>query len=201
MHKRKLHHWYKKLRIVNAWYFLGAAVVFLILGINGLRQNYRTMDHLRQAVITADQRDGNTEKALNELRSFVFAHMNTDLSSGPTPIKPPIQLKGHYERLLAADKERVKQTNVTVAAQAETACQGQFPEQGPNVARITCVQNYIAANAASERTIPSELYKFDFKSPAWSPDRAGISLVIGAASLVLFVLRLATERWLAGRLK
>lgn len=201
MHKRKLHHWYKKLRIVNAWYFLAAAVFFLVLGTSGLRQNYRTMDRLRQAVITADQRGGDMEKALNELRSFIFAHMNTDLSSGPTPIKPPVQLKGHYERLLAAEKERVKQTNVAVAAQAETVCREQFPQQGPNVARITCVQNYIAANAAKERAIPSELYKFDFKSPAWSPDRAGISLAIGAVSLVLFVLRLATERWLAGRLK
>lgn len=201
MNKRKLHHWHKKLSIINAWYFLAVAVIFLGIAVYGLRQNYRTMNELRQAVITADQQGGNSEKALNELRSFVFTHMNTDLSSGPAPIKPPIQLKAHYERLLAAEKERVKQANVGVAAQAEAVCQNQFPGQGPNVGRVTCVQNYIAANAPKEKQIPSELYKFDFSSPAWTPDLAGISLLISSLCFLVFGLRLITERWLASRLR
>lgn len=201
MNKRKLYHWHKKLSIINAWYFLAIAIIFLIIGINGLRQNSLTTARLRQVVITADQQGGDSEKALRELRSFVFAHMNTDLSSGPTPIKPPIQLKGQYERLLAAEKERVKQKNVAVTAEAEAACASQFPSNGPNVARVTCAQDYIAQNATKERAIPGELYKFDFKSPAWSPDLAGISLLLSCAGFVLFALRLITERWLATRLR
>lgn len=200
MDKRKLHHLHKKLSIVKARYFLAIAVIFLGIAVYGLRQNYRTMNELRQAVITTDQQGGNSEKALNELRSFVFAHMNTDLSGGPAPIKPPIQLKAHYERLLVAEKDRVKQSNVAVAEQAENVCQGQFPGQGPNVGRVTCVQDYITANAAKESQIPSELYKFDFKSPAWSPDLAGISLLISSLCFALFTLRFVTEWWLKSRL-
>ncbi len=200
MNKRKLYYWHKKLRIVNAWYFLIIAIVFLIIGVYGMRQNYRTMSDLRQAVIVADQQAVNTEKALNDLRSFVFAHMNTDLSGGPSPIKPPIHLKAHYERLLAAEKERVKQANVSVNAQAEAICQSQFPGQGPNVARVSCVQDYIARHATVERQIPGELYKFDFKSPAWTPDLAGIGLALSCLFFGLFVLRYLVEWWLVRRL-
>lgn len=201
MNKRKLHHLHKKLRLVSAWYFLAAAIIFFLIGIQGLRQNYRTMDSLRRTVVTADQEGGDTEKALGELRTFVASHMNTNLSSGPSPIKPPIQLKAHYERLMAAEKERVKQANAQLTSRAESACQGQFPGQGPNISRVTCVQDYIAQNAVKEREIPSELYKFDFKSPAWSPDKAGIGLLLSSIFTTLFVLRFATEWWLLNRIK
>ncbi len=201
MNKRKLHHTHKQLRFVNAWYFAVAAIIFLIIGINALRDNYRTMVDLRQAVTRADQQGTDVQKPLNKLRTHVYAHMNTNLSSGNVPIKPPIQLKHTYERLVAAEKERVKQATPAIAAQAEATCLAQFPASGPNVARITCVQDYMSANAAREQAIPSELYKFDFKSPTWSPDQAGISLVLAGVFLVLFVLRYATERWLIARIK
>ncbi len=201
MNKRKLHHTHKQLRFINAWYFAVAAIIFLIIGVNALRNNYRTMVDLRQKVTAADQKGSDVQKPLNELRAFIYTHMNTNLSSGNVAIKPPIQLKNHFERLVAAEKERVKQATPAIAAAAETTCQQQFPASGPNVARITCVQNYMSANAAKEQTIPSELYKFDFKSPSWSPDLAGISLLLSGVFFVLFVLRFATERWLIARIK
>lgn len=201
MDKKKLYHRHKQLRFISPWYFAAAAIICLIIGINGLRDNYRTMTVLKQKVMTADEKGTDVQKPLNELRAYVYAHMNTNLSSGNVAIKPPIQLKHTYERLVAAEKERVKQTNIAVGSEAAATCQAQFPSGFISHERVTCVDQYTAQHALREQQIPSELYKFDFKSPSWSPDRAGYSLALSAVFLVLFVLRFVTERWLIARIK
>jgi hypothetical protein len=59
------------------------------------------MVQLRDKVYVADKNNGDINGALNNLRQYVYNHMNTDLSSGGNSIKPPIQLKYTYERLQA----------------------------------------------------------------------------------------------------
>lgn len=200
MDKKHLHYIHKKSSRFHAWYFLIIAMIFLGLAIIGLRQNYSTMVELREAVYESDEQNGDTEKPLQELRSFVHGHMNTNLSSGSNAIKPPIQLKARYNRLVTAEEERVKATNAEVTVAAENICGQRFPAGGFNAPRVACIQEYVQANALKPNTVPDALYKFDFISPRWSPDLAGWSLLGFGLFMTLFISRLIMERWLKRQL-
>jgi hypothetical protein len=201
MDKKRLYHYHKRLQLLNAWYFLAAALIFLVIAVYGLRQNNFTMIRLRQAVITADQQNGDTAKALNELRAYVYGHMNTNLASGDFAIRPPIQLKNRYDKLVTAEQDRVKALNQAVTTEAENICGQQFPAAGPNIPRLNCIQQYITDHAVKPQEIPADLYKFDFLSPRWSPDLAGISLVLSGLFFCTFVLRYSVERWFIRNIK
>lgn len=197
MHIRKLHHYYRSLTHVKAWYFLIPAIIFALLAVYGLRDNYSKMVELREAVYVADQQNGDVESALAELRAHVHSHMNTNLASGDNAIKPPIQLKARYERLVAGEAERIKAHNAKVSKTAEQLCAQRFPGGGYNAPRVACIQDYVGANAISEGgTIPEELYKFDFISPRWSMDLAGISILLSTVFVILFAARLVLEYYL-----
>lgn len=193
MNNRKLHHYYTIIRPIRSWYLLVVALVFAALAVHGLRENYSKMADLREAVYVADRQNGDVEAALAKLREHVHAHMNTNLSSGNNAIKPPIQLKARYERLVKTESERVKQLNRQVTARGEQICAQRFPATGYNAPRVDCIQKNFAANAVQEKSIPDSLYKFDFISPRWSPDLAGISILFSAFFFTLFL-----TRWLAG---
>lgn len=200
MDKKNLHYIHKRLSRFHAWYFLVIALFFLCLAIVGLRQNYSTMVTLRQAVYEADEKNGDVEKALQQLRQHVHGHMNTNLSSGSNAIKPPIQLKARYNRLVAAEEERIKAANAGVTATAETICGQRFPAGGFNAPRVACIQEYVEVNAQKPNIVPDALYKFDFITPRWSPDLAGWSLLGFGLFTILFISRLITERWLKRQL-
>ncbi len=199
MNIRALHHLHHKLVFLKAWYFLVPVVVFGIIAVDGLRSNYSKMTELRQAVYVADEKNGDVEAALTDLRKHVLGHMNTNLSSGDNAIKPPIQLKYRYERLVAVESEKVKAQNAQITAQAEQQCAAQFPAGGFNSARVSCIQEFVRVRAAKEQPIQDSLYKFDFVSPKWSPDVAGISIVLTIIFSLLFIGRVAIELYMRRR--
>lgn len=200
VNKRHLHHVYRRLRPVSPWFFLALAITFGIISVGALRQNNIRMLELREAVYVADEKDQNLEPALRELREYVHAHMNTDLSANNNGIYPPIQLKYLYERLVAKEKARVTKANERIYTDAQTFCERRFPAGISGGGRIPCIQDYVARNGAKEKDIPDALYKFDFVSPRWSPDLAGFSLIATAVFSVLFVVRWATEWWMRSQL-
>lgn len=195
LNKRNLHHQYKKIKGFKPWYFLAIAAVFLTIGIFGLRQNSLKVVELRDAVYKADEQNGDVESALRDLREYVYSHMNTSLSSGDFSIKPPIQLKHRYERLAAIEDEKVKAQNIEIQKKAEAECAAKHPEGGFNSARVSCTAEYMRVNAATEKEVPSELYKFDFVSAKWSIDAAGIGLLGALLFFAAFILRLAIGWW------
>lgn len=176
-------------------YFFLLAAFFLALGIIGIRENYLRMTELREQVFLADEKGVNIEKPLRELREYVYAHMNTDLSGGDVPIKPPIQLNHRYEHLLEQEQKRVNKINKKVKQQAESKCAREFPASGLNSERVNCVAEYTSDNAVKPKQIPSELYKFDFISPVWSPDFAGLSLLASLFFFAMLALRLVIGWW------
>jgi len=201
--KRHMHHIWRKLKPINTWVFLGLGVGFAMLGVLGLRQNNLTAIKLRDAVIEADKNNGDVETPLRELRSFVYSHMNADLSSG-TGVQQPIQLKYRYDRLVEAEKARVNSASGNIYTQAQTECEKQFPAGQVGASgsgRISCIQNYVSSHGVTENTIPDALYKFDFVSPTWSPDLAGFSLLLSAICFLLFVVRFTLEKWFQRQLK
>lgn len=201
MNKRRLHHVWTKLRAVSYWYFLIGFVIFALIFIVSYRQNNLEMIRLRDAVFVADETDGDIEGALRALRGHVYAHMNTRLASGHTAIKPPIQLKHEYERLVAAEKARVEQVNRSLRSEAEATCLQRFPNTANATGVQPCVQGILDERGAKAREIPKELYQFDFVSPTWTPDLAGISLLLAIACALLFVVRFSLERWLRRELR
>jgi hypothetical protein len=201
MNPQKFYHHFKRLGPMRPVYFLVIALLFLAIAIHALRQNNFKMIELRNAVIISDQEDGDTETALRNLRIQVVNHMNTNLASGEFAIRPPIQLKARYERLVAAEQPRVSAANAEVAKQGEAICAKQFPAGGFNAPRVACVQDYVGQHAiTTAQPIPDDLYKFDFISPRWSPDLAGWSLVASAVFFLVFLGRVAVEKWAKYRL-
>lgn len=192
MHKRHLHHILKQLKLVRGWYFVAAIILVSIVAVFALRQNNLEAIKLRDHVLQVDKENGDVEAALRELREYVYGHMNTKLSS-PNGAYPPIQLKYRYERLVAAQKAP---NNANLATEAQNYCETQIPT-GRSLGRIECIQNYMATHGAqAAKPIPDSLYKFDFASPAWTPDLAGWSLVLLAFLVLLFVVRTAAVLWL-----
>ncbi len=201
VNKRYLHHIWTKLHPFSPWLFLCLFVASAVFSIYALRDNNLKMIQLRDEVVKADEANGDVEAALKKLREHVYAHMNTNLSSGDFAIKPPIQLKYRYDRLLAAEQERVAGINAKIYTDAQNECERLFPQGLSGSGRVPCIQQYVTTHGEKEKPIEDALYKFDFVSPAWSPDLAGWSLVVSTLFALLFIIRFGLERWMIGRLK
>lgn len=177
MDKRHLHHLWRRIRPIKPIYFLAIALVFGLISVFALRQNNLNMIKLRDAVYQADEQNGDAEGALRNLREYIYAHMNTSLTSGNNAIYPPIQLKYRYERLLAAQASGASAENAKIYTEAQADCERRFPAGLSGSGRIPCIQEYVAGQGVKAPEIPSALYQFDFVTPRWTPDLAGLSLL------------------------
>lgn len=193
-------HFLKWIKHINLWLLLAVAIVSGVICVLSLRNNNITALRLRDQVTQVDKDNGDIELALRELRSYVYAHMNTNLSSGQNAIRPPIQLKYRYERLLEAEQQRVSIESAKIYSDAQAECEKQFPKGLSGSGRIPCVTQYISSRGVTQRPIEDSLYKFDFVSPVWSPDLAGWSLIVASVSFALFVIRYGMERWIRAEL-
>jgi hypothetical protein len=186
---------------INIFIPLIIAIVFSVICVFALRNNNLQVLKLRDKVIQIDKENGDVEKALRELRIYIYSHMNTNLSSGPNAIKPPIQLKYRYERLVQAEQDRLSAENEKVYTEAQAECEKRFPKGLSGSGRIPCITDYVASKGIKQNTIPDSLYKFDFVSPLWTPDLAGWSLIIATLSFAFFVIRLLLDRWIKAELR
>jgi hypothetical protein len=211
MNKRYLHHVWTRFRGIKPWYFLAVAIISTVVCVFALRANNEHMVKLRDAVYaadknngdaklsssasTADKSTGDVSVALHNLQAYVTAHMNTNLSSGPNAVYPPIQLKYTYDRLVQA--QETGQTGDALYAQAQAYCEQQDPVDFSGHNRVPCIEQYVESHGGSQApvNIPDALYKFSFISPRWSPDLAGWSLLVAIASWLTFALIFVINRW------
>jgi hypothetical protein len=177
------------------WYLLLAAIIFGTICVFSLRANYTTMTKLRAEVYAADQNNVDIIGSLDRLRSFVNQHMNTNLDSG-NGVYPPIQLTHTYDRLQAAEKERVNTANSQIYTAAQSYCEGLYPGSFSGGPRVPCIEQYVKDHGTTAKTIPDGLYKFNFATPRWSPDLAGLTLLAAALFGTLAVLRFLVGRLL-----
>lgn len=198
MNKRRLHHLWTRLRWIKPWYFLILAIISGIICVSSLRANNEHMITLRNAVYSADKNNGDVYSALQKLQAYVTTHMNTDLSAGPNAVYPPIQLKYTYDRLIQSQSDQAAASNSQLYTDAQNYCQGQIPTGFSGRYRVPCIEQYVQTHDTSLPQIPDSLYKFDFVSPKWSPDRAGWSLLITIILGLVFVV-LAGLKWLLKR--
>jgi hypothetical protein len=150
---------------------------------------------LRSDVYSADKNDKNVQASLDKLQSYVTSHMNTDLSAGPDPVYPPIQLKYTYQRLVQAQSNVISQSNSQLYTEAQTYCQQLNPTDFSGHNRVPCIEQYVETHSADAQNIPGSLYEFDFISPTWSPDLAGWSLFASIIAAILFASNFAYRQW------
>lgn len=169
------------------------ALFFSFVAIISLRANNIQMLKLKEAVIAADQQGSDIEKPLLELRNYVFSHMNTQMRDQNSS-EPPIQLVNKFNTYLKEQQEELaQQGRPNVYAEAQAQC------EKPNfsiIQRANCIQTYVVENSPPQIEIklpPKELYTFDFASPNWSPDLAGISLVIAIILWVALLIIIITK--------
>lgn len=198
MDKRYAHHLWTRIRPIKPWYFLLLTVVFAGLAAYGLRSNYLHMVSLREQVYAADKSGKGVTEALQELRDFMGKHMNTNLTSGDTSVYPPLQLKYTYDRLVQAKGEQTSDYNARIYTNAQKYCEAKIPNYTIGKYRVQCIQQYIASHGRESVTIDPDLYKFDFYSPNWSPDLAGLSIVFACLSLLGFIATYLFRRFIHG---
>ena len=182
--------------LATVWSFLLLSVISGVIAVNAYIGNSREAKRRYDVLITVDAAGGDVAGALNDLRSYMYGHMNTTIG-GPTGVKPPIQLKGTYERLVETEKARVtaaKASNASLYNTAQQVCEKQVPAGLSGRGRIPCIEEYVTKNAQpeTEQAIPAALYQYDFASPRWSPDAAGIGFVIMWVALFVFIIRWIT---------
>jgi hypothetical protein len=176
----------EKRALIRLMVFGSITLVFATLSIIGLTANSNEAKHRYDNLIAVDQAGGDVETALNELRSYIYSHMNTQIGSD-TGIKPPIQLQGTYQRLVEAEKARVAKSNEALYAQAQEYCERTQASGFSGSNRLSCIEKYVDENGLVENVIEDDFYKFDFVPPRWSPDLAGISIVLAAIFGIIFI--------------
>ena len=182
-------HRYKNISLIL---LVAAFIISAAITVVSLRANNIKMINLRQAVYTADQQNGDINKSLNDLRQFVYRHMNTNLKSGSSSSEPPIQLVNQFNRDIDAERQRIAALGSadTVYINAQTTCE----KAGvPITQRAQCIQDYVTKNGKGipQLNLPvKEVYTFDFTSPLWSPDLAGFSLIVTIVFGVMISVRL-----------
>lgn len=184
---------------INYWLCLALAIFFGVVAILSLRANNLGAIRLRNEVLRVDQAGGDVEKALQQLRKYIYSHMHTSLASD-TNVYPPVQLKFSYDRLVLVEKKRVEAEMAKVYTDAQRICEQQNPTDFSGRNRIPCIEQYVTNNRITEKPIADDLYKFDFASPVWSPDLAGISLLLTGLFAAIGAVSFLTEQWLKGRL-
>lgn len=190
MNKKYWHHiWVARIRPIKVWYLIVLLAICLLLVAFGLRSNYQHMAALRTAVYQADEQNGDVEGALQKLQAYVTSHMNTSLTADNASIYPPIQLKYTYQRLQEEAIASANQTNSNIYSQAQAYCEQQNSTDFSGRNRVPCIAQYVKDNGgAAPAVIPESMYKFDFASPKWSPDLAGLSIVFSVLiALALFI--------------
>lgn len=171
---------------MKARYFFIGAIIFGLVAIVGLRSNAKTAISLRDQIVSKDIQAQEVQTDLEELRQYVFKHMNSSIR---------VELKASYER----DKTKAEQAAVSgkVYAQAQASCDRPGDS---SVVQAQCVQRYLSTHlTAAEVNLPEpSQYIYAFAAPTWSPDFAGLSLLtaisFGIVALVSYVINLFKNR-------
>lgn len=179
-------------------------VVTLLLCVGGLtifflRSNSLHVRELRQDIITLDSagRDEEVNAKIVELRNFVNTHTNTKLRSGN---EPPVQLQGRYERAIKAAGDEASRTQGSNNLYAEAQNHCTTPGRVLYTVLALCIQQYITDHTPANATLtnihlpPKELYTYDFVSPAWAPDLAGLGMVVTVILLLVTLIKTVTWR-------
>lgn len=191
--KREVKKNIKRLNRVKTWQLLVLLILSTAITLTLLRLNNIGMLQHRNAVLSADK-SGDTiaiANALVKLQQYSAGHMNADTG--------PFYLENTFKRDFAELYEKAtaqsEPTN-NVNSKADAVCRPQFTvySQAYTDCFVAELAKYPPAEDPSDRVeVPdSSLYRHEFISPMWSPDFAGLGVVISGAIALLIAARLIT---------
>lgn len=161
-------------------------VFFAILSVFFLRQNNLKMIELRNQVVVADKTGVGVDQALADLNGYIFKHMNTQ-------VVRPIELVNTYNRRAQVIIQAAQsQQGRDVYAEGTAACE----RRGIPLSSIAqCIAQYANDNSSGAQSdqiiLPDKnLFIYSFASPIWTPDLAGIFLMLTVVSFIWFGARL-----------
>lgn len=195
MDKPHLHHLWVRIRRPSLIFLTVGFVLFFALSILALRQNNLNMLKLKQAVYVADEKNQGLEQALINLRNYIYSHMNTNMRSSNSS-EAPIQLINQFNRYISTEQARLAVNGDSSRVYAEAQANCERPDL-TLTARAQCIQEYVVVHGGDFRELkvpPKELYAYDFASPRFTFDLAGVSIILSVIFFVLLIIRLIFGR-------
>ncbi len=181
----------KKSVRVPAWRLMVLLVLSLFITATFLRLNNAGMGERRDAIVSADKvgDDERTQDRVYDLQRYVNSHMNTNTGD--------IFLSGKYERdvqKIITEAEEANRSNNNAVTNAIAACRPRYV--GYSREYVQCVideqKKYGSADDPIDSvSMPDEnLYKHSFIAPIWTPDFAGVMVLIDIVLATVIVARI-----------
>lgn len=184
-----------QLKRVKTWQLLIVLLLLAFVAATFLRLNNLGMVERREAVLSADERGDKAaiERSLVALQHYVSSHMNASLQSG-------IYLEHEYQRDRDAALEAAagaQNPNSSAYQQASVDCQARF-QGGTDSFRndyVQCVIERVAQLNQGEDPVAglqlprADMYHYNFVSPLWTPDFAGIFVLLCGVVILLIIFR------------
>lgn len=186
----------KRLRRVKTWQLFALLLLVGFIAATFLRLNNIGMVERRNAVLSADK-SGNpsvTQNRLYDLQRYVSTHMNANMGS--------LYLESQYKRdsqkaIDVASNDDNPNGNVTKKAQE--VCAPRYAHLGGySQAYEQCMLTEInsngpAADPTSVVVLPkADEYRHSYTSPIWTPDFAGLSVLVCVLILLVIIGRLVS---------
>lgn len=195
---RTLRHRLKMIGRLKTWQLLVLLLMMTLVSATLLRHNNLEMVERRTAVINADEQ-GDREilrSKIVDLQSYISQHMNTSLQGG-------LYLTHTYERdrdaaLSAAGNQ--SNPNSAIYQQASIECRARWKGGVASFRNdyVQCVVEKVGSlspqsdPAVSLKLPKADAYKISFASPLWTPDLAGLCVLICALIILAIVVRFVT---------
>lgn len=168
------------------WQLLLLTIFFALCSAFFLRQNNLKMVELRNNVVVADKSGAGLDQALENLNSYIFKHMNTQ-------VVRPIELVNTYNRRVQAVIQAAQNSNGRdIYAEGTAACE----RRGIPLSSIAqCIAQYANDNSSgltSDQIVLPDKNRFiySYASPLWTPDLAGLFVLLTVVSFIWFSARL-----------
>ncbi len=187
--KGSIHHKLVVLKHLKYWLLFLLLAVFSASSVYCLRQNSTNMADLRAQVKMADESGKGVKDAISNLQHYVAAHMNTE---GNT-----VYLEHSHQRAYdakVAEAVAKRNPNSKRYDQAHTECKAKFPTSFFNY--TNCAHEKLGNLASGQDAVanlkapPAEAFTYNFISPKWTPDLAGISLAITGVVAIALTLKI-----------
>lgn len=177
-----------QLQRIKTWQLIVVLILASFIAATFLRLNNIGMVQRREAVYVADKKGDEkvTQNRLYDLQRYVSAHMNTNMDKG-------VFLVATYNRdKQALIAKAASGTNGNIYKKAQEVCSPRFISWSP--AYVQCTVNELAKYPAGDSlnssvNLPPGPYLHNFASPLWSPDFAGLSVIVCVVILIMIIAR------------
>ena len=189
--RRKLKYRLRQIQTVKTWQLVLIFLLMCFISASLLRLNNVGMVERRDAVMTADQTCDREviKNRLYDLQRYVSSHMNTDL--GTKGIALENLYNCDYQDILKK-QQSYQNEHGNIFKRVQDICAPRYSSNSQ--AYKDCVNTELANFPEGQElsdlvALPTEPYYHSFVSPRWSPDFAGISVVITGVIGAVIILR------------